>query len=331
MFMIVPHANRMQYRESFRSCCQENHVFLQTVEAAAFIVCLDEASPDTPVKRAYQYFPVNAENRWFDKSLQFVICDNGASATICEHSMLDGTSILAMREFLDNALSSQRFGLVQDAENDVTESDLEFAELSFSSTVQLDHRINEVKQRLSLELIKYSFSAFDVGNVGNNFFRAKKCPSRSAILLAIQLACSRFFGYFPSTAETVSLAHFNSGRSVCSPTLWPEIVEFCNAMQNAATSDGSRRTLLFEAANTLVKSLSQSIKGFPVTYHLRALQWIARGDEPVPELFSNPIFTKLLYAPVVIDSLDHDLTECGGGLLKTPPSLFIHFQIIQER
>jgi len=57
------------------------------IEAAAFVVCLDDGSPSTSTERCNRFLLGNPSNRWSDQSLQFVVCENGVSAYICEHSM----------------------------------------------------------------------------------------------------------------------------------------------------------------------------------------------------------------------------------------------------
>ncbi|KAK1807126.1 Carnitine O-acetyltransferase mitochondrial, partial [Friedmanniomyces endolithicus] len=68
-----------------------NKATLQTIEAASFVVCLDDAKPVTLHERAHAYWHGDGCNRWFDKPLQFIINENGTSGFNGEHSMMDGT------------------------------------------------------------------------------------------------------------------------------------------------------------------------------------------------------------------------------------------------
>ena len=80
--------NSLQSREALLRIDNNIHS-IQTIEAATFIVCLDDASPGTLVERCYQFLYADGSNRWYDKTLQFVVCDNGVSASVHEHSSLD--------------------------------------------------------------------------------------------------------------------------------------------------------------------------------------------------------------------------------------------------
>lgn len=69
---------------------------LRTIEASSFVICLDDASPVTLNERAHQYWHGDGANRFFDKPLQWIICDNGASGFNGEHSMVsEGEESLA--------------------------------------------------------------------------------------------------------------------------------------------------------------------------------------------------------------------------------------------
>lgn len=46
----------------------------------------------------------NPSHRWSDKSLQFVVCENGVSTYVCEHSMLDAVSLQQMNRFIMQAI-----------------------------------------------------------------------------------------------------------------------------------------------------------------------------------------------------------------------------------
>lgn len=59
------------------------------VEAAAFLVCLDDTAPTTPEGRIKDMMMLEGFNRWVDKSISFVVCQNATSGTYVEHTMID--------------------------------------------------------------------------------------------------------------------------------------------------------------------------------------------------------------------------------------------------
>ena len=70
-----------------------NREAIEMIDAAAFLVCLDETSPTTPEGRIKDMMMLEGFNRWVDKSLAFVVCKNATSGTYVEHTMIDVGSI----------------------------------------------------------------------------------------------------------------------------------------------------------------------------------------------------------------------------------------------
>lgn len=71
----------------------ENLAALETIQAASFVLCLDQGSPVTLRERALQYFAggqsIDAGNRFYDKPLQFIVNSNGTSGFNGEVSYSD--------------------------------------------------------------------------------------------------------------------------------------------------------------------------------------------------------------------------------------------------
>ena len=59
------------------------------VEAAAFLVCLDDTAPTDAEERIRDMMMLKGFNRWVDKSIAFVVCKNATSGTYVEHTMID--------------------------------------------------------------------------------------------------------------------------------------------------------------------------------------------------------------------------------------------------
>ncbi len=87
------------------SVSTENPALIDMIEAAALVVCLDDESPKTPSQRCNQLLLGNPANRWSDKSLQFVVCQNGVSGYVCEHTMLDALSVRPLNAFITDAIT----------------------------------------------------------------------------------------------------------------------------------------------------------------------------------------------------------------------------------
>jgi carnitine O-acetyltransferase len=76
-----------------------NKQTLDIIESAAFVVCLDESKPVTKEERNLAILIVDSvecwhgdgRNRFFDKSMQFIVFDNGKAGFNGEHSNMEAT------------------------------------------------------------------------------------------------------------------------------------------------------------------------------------------------------------------------------------------------
>ena len=67
---------------------------LKELESGAFVVNLDDTDPQTLDEHSEMLLTggtVSADNRWFDKSLQLIVANNGKAGLLSEHSLMDGT------------------------------------------------------------------------------------------------------------------------------------------------------------------------------------------------------------------------------------------------
>ena len=70
--------------------------FLDALQRTILCLCLDDTSPSTKEQCSRTLWHGDGKNRFFDKSVQFVVCENGVSGMIGEHSMMDGAATLNM-------------------------------------------------------------------------------------------------------------------------------------------------------------------------------------------------------------------------------------------
>lgn len=72
-----------------------NKETIDMIEAAAFLVCLDDTAPTEPEGRIRDMMMLEGFNRWVDKSIAFVVCSNATSGTYVEHTMIDVSILLS--------------------------------------------------------------------------------------------------------------------------------------------------------------------------------------------------------------------------------------------
>ncbi|KAI9645960.1 hypothetical protein NHQ30_005397 [Ciborinia camelliae] len=313
-------------RDALIELDERNKASIETIEAAAFIVCLDDATPETPSQRFSQFLFGDGSNRWYDKSLQFVVCRNGASASVCEHSVLDGITVEFLHEFINQAIVEHKTcsSIDETTTSDVPRT-LEPLHLVPDSTLE-DH-IQQVRQNLSQMTSKYSFAHLEMKNLSLNFLSEKGLPIQSGIQLAIQLAYLRFFGYSPPAHETVSLAQFRQGRVEVHHIITPLMAQFL--ITNKKEINIHSRGLLYEAAKEHAKSLTRASKGRGFSRHLLAMEWMVRKGEEIPAFFLDPIYARMKPKKALTSCFTTGWQE-GGFVYPFPESILVYFEVKEE-
>lgn len=322
-------------RQLLKDSSLENNAWLHTIEAAAFVIYLDEAKPRNSTERGQQFLHANGFNRWADKTVQFVVCDNGVSATIGEHAMLDGILIRRLNDSITAAimdLQPETNSINHDLSNSDDQSLLAAIDgYAFLTTTTLNEHIQRVRSKVQKDSSRFEFSAFEATTASASFFRRHKCPPRSCVMMAIQLAIRRHFGFSPGSFETVSLSHFLGGRVELNHVIWPEVAKFCAAaagesLSAIGTSQSSGlRNLFFQGMKTHAKNLFRASGGHGIDRHLQCLQWSIQDGESVPSLFTSPLYQKSRSVNVMTDSLATGVLECGA-VQPEPNSFWIHLE-----
>jgi carnitine O-acetyltransferase len=79
---------------------------LETLESGAMVVNLDDEAPVSRQECGELFLTGglnSGENRWFDKSIQLLVANNGKGALLGEHSMMDGMPLVNYANYVTNA------------------------------------------------------------------------------------------------------------------------------------------------------------------------------------------------------------------------------------
>lgn len=82
-----------------------NREMLHKIDTGLFVLCLDSTSPSGSNQISRNMLAGNAENRWFDKSFQIIVCENGKAAVNFEHSWGDGIAVLRFMNDIYNDIN----------------------------------------------------------------------------------------------------------------------------------------------------------------------------------------------------------------------------------
>ncbi|KAL9637970.1 MAG: hypothetical protein Q9204_001674 [Flavoplaca sp. TL-2023a] len=309
---------------------------IKTIEASTFVVCLDDASPHDAIQRCNQFLFANESNRWYDKSLQFIICANGASATLFEHSYLDGITIGPLNYAINEAIES--YTSRSPLANSAPIVAIERLPLLAPQITQ-DHLVS-LRKSLDTTFSKFTFASLHTSTLGASILRKAKCPPQSGVQIAINLGLRRFFNITIPACETVSLAHFRQGRVEVHHTIQPAVALFLSdavgCERTTFSSSPTLRASFYEAARAHAKSFARCRAGKGFSRHMLAMEWML--DDVRKELIEYPqdamLFEDEVYRRMKPGRI---MTSCatsgwleGGFVYPVPEGVFVYFEIQDE-
>ncbi|MEV4124523.1 choline/carnitine O-acyltransferase [Nocardia sp. NPDC049707] len=269
-----------------------NAAALDAVETALFALCLEDFSPRDELQACDQLLHGDSANRWFDKSVTFIVFADGQAGINIEHCGLDGTTILS---FVDTLLETPAAAHAERAG----------AQPHGLPTVEPIEFVLDQAQRTDIAAAGATFSRYAAENatatVSFDFgtTRAKQLgisPDAFA-QLSYQLAHRRSKGLTGATYESIATRQYRNGRTEAMRVVTPEMVAFVDAMQDPAFAPADRLAAARTAASAHVQRAKQCQGGDAPEQHLWELEWIQRRrgaelgvTEPIP-LYTSPGWT----------------------------------------
>ncbi|OLN84398.1 Lovastatin diketide synthase LovF 12 [Colletotrichum chlorophyti] len=320
---------------------------LAAIESAAFVICLDDCAPSNPTERctALLLNDRHLTNRWLDKTLQFVVTENGVSSLVGLNSTLDGLSAKQLHQAITDEIMGHTRDFVARAKREHEEhqqSTLSHAEeLVFETPAHVAHTINQ--QRL-YNLEHYSvIGAFrrHYPGLSRVFLGTHRLRSKGTVLVAIALATRLFYGHFEPVWETVTMAKYARGRTDWLQTVTTDVAEWIEAaLEHSNQSSGSSSssnllTKLRDAVGKHTQSVRQVADGRGFVEPLYALLSVAEArKQELPALFRTAAWknsdrnaTPKLAKTDCLGSGGWLLMQEAGFLMPRPRSLFIHYEV----
>lgn len=277
-----------EMRERLLATSPTNKAALETIQSAAFVVCLDDATPITLHERARQYWAGDGANRWFDKPLQFIVNDNGTSGFNGEHSMMDGTPTHRLNDTVLSWIFSEKL----DFDAPGLRSDIPDPQpIRFQLSAENHADIAAATQHHVALLSQHELRVEAYQGYGKGLIKKFKCSPDAYVQMIIQLAYRKFYGKNRPTYESAATRKFQEGRTETCRTVSDESVAFCAAMTSPDATAEECRDLFRKALNAHVEYISAASEGKGVDRHLFGLKKLLKEGEPMPEIYQDPAYT----------------------------------------
>ncbi|WP_280253680.1 choline/carnitine O-acyltransferase [Nocardia abscessus] len=270
-----------------------NAAALDAIETALFAICLEDFAPRDELHACDQLLHGDSANRWFDKSVSFIVFADGQAGINVEHCGLDGTTILS---FVDSLLETpvpehaarsgaQAQGLPAVEPIEFVLDAAQRSDIAAAGAAFADYAAQNATQTVSFP---------DFGTA-----RAKQLgisPDAFA-QLSYQLAHRRSKGLTGATYESIATRQYRNGRTEAMRVVTPEMIAFVDTMQDPDAGAEAQLAAARTAAAAHVERAKQCQAGDAPEQHLWELQWIQRRrgaelgvTDPIP-LYDSPGWT----------------------------------------
>lgn len=265
-----------------------NERSLEAIEAASFVVCLDDAAPVTLEERAHQYWHGDGANRWFDKPLQFIVNDNGTSGFMGEHSMMDGTPTHRLNDYVNDVIFNSKL----DFSDPSTRSHLaEPSLIKFHLTPAVTAEIERATKDFHAVISAHELRVQAYQGYGKGLIKKFKCSPDAYIQMIIQLAYFKMYGKNRPTYESATTRRFQQGRTETCRSVSDDSVAFCKGIADPAVDSTTAIALFRKAVNAHVEYISAASDGKGVDRHLFGLKKLLGEGEEVPAIYQDPTYS----------------------------------------
>uniref|UniRef100_A0A3P9KAV8 Choline O-acetyltransferase n=1 Tax=Oryzias latipes TaxID=8090 RepID=A0A3P9KAV8_ORYLA len=274
---------------------QVNRDSLSLIENCLGVLCLDEPCGLQPndTNRALMMLhgggaEKNGANRWYDKSMQFIVGMDGICGVVCEHSPFEGIVMVQCSEHLIKYIKKTPPEMVRSSS---------FRELPPPRRLQwkCDHQtqfslvfffLHRLVDNLDMDV--FTFKAY-----GKEYIKKQKVSPDAFIQVAMQLAFYKCRGRLVSTYESASIRRFQDGRVDNIRSATPEALAFVKSMtdERDTFSDLEKLKRLKEAINAQTNYTIAAISGMGIDNHLLGLLRSAKElNMEKPEIFSDETY-----------------------------------------
>lgn len=297
---VLTSDNRDNWAKAYQELVKNdnNRKSLTEIQKSLFVLSIDREMPQiTDDTTTAEHTLVtgagsrhNSGNRWYDKTVQFIIGTSGINGLTYEHSPAEGGPISVLSDFIIKNVIEQDTGKAQPVHGSAAFEKPTL--LGFQSSPQVDEAIKTASNNIDKLAADIDMGYLHFNDYGKNFIKTQKFSPDSYIQMAIQFAFYRLHHVPGAHYESAGTRLYVHGRTECIRSCSKESVAFAKAMVESK-NDQEKLDKLKAAINSHKQSVNQAVQGFGIDRHLLGLKLIAKENGlPVPELYADEGYVK---------------------------------------
>jgi carnitine O-acetyltransferase len=264
------------YRNHLTKIDSTNTESIDLIETALAVIVLDQNTLFNDSEGFKSMLCGDSNNRWFDKSLQFIVNEDYFAVNY-EHSGVDGTTLGNLVRYLYKNMQAYDNNGDKNAINQVKE-------ISFTLDESLEAAISKAKESHEKAYDDLVIEVLSFTDFGKDHIKDLKISPDSFIQIGIQLAQHNAFGRVSNTYEAVMTKQFLKGRTEAMRPVTKESIQFIKSQSKEDLLDASKKHIerIIECKN------GQGIDRH--LYGLKKMHEINFPEQVLPEIFNSPSY-----------------------------------------
>ncbi|MDB1123496.1 choline/carnitine O-acyltransferase [Vibrio algarum] len=295
-----------------------NKEAMTCIEQAVFALCLDESKPEDITEISTQLLHGSGNDRFFDKSLQFVVFANGKTGINFEHTGVDGSVMLRLIAHIYNSIDKVIFNESSRSTKAISRTVADTKELIFELNSRVEKTIRDAAELFIQHTANTQTRVLSFTQFGKNQIKEFGVSPDAFVQLALQLAEYKLYGKCYSAYEAVMTRTFLDGRIDVLYTVTPDSMAFIESINSPDYSVSDKQEFLRNAVKKHIERANECRTGQGVYTHLLALKYRYKlagtsiGLNALPELFTSKGYEALTHSVVCTSTTSEYGVELAG-------------------
>ncbi|CAG8561780.1 6033_t:CDS:2 [Acaulospora colombiana] len=308
--------NWADYRNLLLAADPRNEQLLRKIESSVFAVCLDDTAPVTRDELSHACWVGDGRNRFFDKSLQFIVFENGKAGFCGEHSSMDGTPTCRLNDFVCDSIFKNR---VNHGSPNVRSGLPVPEQLNFTLNKDVLDVIAKAEKNFDDLVAKHDLRVLMYQGYGKNGIKKLGFSPDAYVQMIIQLAYYKMYGASVATYESAQTRKFAHGRTEVCRSFSVDSATWVKAMEDPLVPVETKAKLGQKAISSHVKYMAEAVEGRGCDRHLLG--------EKLPSIFTDPTYAKSTHWNLSTSQLSSEHFDGYGWGEVVPDGYGIAYQV----
>ncbi|XP_046550844.1 peroxisomal carnitine O-octanoyltransferase-like [Haliotis rubra] len=270
----------------------KNYENLEKIQQSVFLIDLTDESPADESQLAWLGLGGNADNKFFDKSLNISVHKNGLICSNCDHSPFDAMVLVVSTYYVHLKLQEV------DGQWQGSTAVRPFPpaeELTFDLDDVLQQKIKSTRDAFKELCATVEVQTALFTDYGKEYLKSVKVHPDAHVQMALQLTYYRKYGKPAPMYETATTRRFYHARTETMRSCTVEAIDWCKSMVDPRVSSQKRIQLFLRAVSRHQQLMGESQEMNGCDRHLFGLYMTAKEEGlPMPDIFTDATFLRVV-------------------------------------